>query len=128
MKDQCDLVYCVESDEAKARAFAEQGDCRWATDYRQVLDEIDAVDICTPPHLHAPMAIAAASRGKHVLTEKVMATRLEDADEMIRVAGANHAKLMVAFVTRYDPIWITLHQAVVDERVSRLHFVTCRTE
>jgi predicted dehydrogenase len=128
MRDLCELAYCVDVDEEKARRFAEQGNCRWATNYLPVLDEVDAVDICTPPHLHAPMAIAAASRGKHVLTEKVMATRLEDADEMIRVAEANGVKLMVAYVTRYDPIWIRLHQALEEGIAGRPYLVTCRTE
>src|SRR5438876_10143436 len=77
---QCRLEYCVDVDEEKPRAFAAEGGCRWSTDYESILDQVDAVDIATPPHLHAPMAIAAAGRGKHVLTEKVMATRLEDAD------------------------------------------------
>ncbi len=128
MRDACRLTYCVDIDEEKARAFAQEGNCRWATDYRQVLDEVDAVDLCTPPHLHAPMAIEAASRGKHVLTEKVMATRLEDADEMIRVAEARRVKLMVAYVTRFDPIWIRLHQAVEEGAAGRPYLVTCRTE
>jgi predicted dehydrogenase len=128
MRDECELVYCVDIDEAKARAFAEQGNCEWSTDYQSVLDEVDAVDICTPPHLHAPMAIAAASRGKHVLTEKVMAITLEQADEMIRVAEANHVKLMVAYVTRFDPVWIRLHEAVQQGVVGQPYLVACRTE
>ena len=128
MAEQCELVYCVDVDEARARAFAEQGRCRWATDYRAVLDEVDAVDICTPPHLHAPMAIAAAERGKHVLTEKVMAITWEQADEMIRVAEANRVKLMVAYVTRFDPIWQRLHRAVAEGAAGRAYLVTCRTE
>lgn len=128
MHDQCELVYCVDVDEPKARAFAEQGQCRWSTDYRSILDEVDAVDICTPPHLHAPMAIAAAERGKHVLTEKVMAITLEQADAMIRVAEANRVKLMVAYVTRFDPIWQCLHQAVEEGAAGRPYLVTCRTE
>jgi predicted dehydrogenase len=128
MRERCRLAFCVDIDEAKARAFAEQAGCRWATNYLDVLDEVDAVDICTPPHLHAPMSIAAASRGKHVLTEKVMATRLEDADEMIRVAEANRVKLMVAYVTRFDPIWIRLHEAVQQGLMGRAYLVTCRTE
>ena len=128
MREQCELAYCVDVDEAKARAFAEQGGCGWATDYLAVLDDVDAVDICTPPHLHAPMALAAASRGKHVLTEKVMATRLEDADEMIRVAEQNRVKLMVAYVTRFDPVWVALHEQVGRGTVGRPYLVTCRTE
>lgn len=127
MSDLCELAYCVDVDEAKARAFAEQGDCKWTTDHTSILDEVDAVDICTPPHLHAPMAIAAASRGKHVLTEKVMATRLEDADEMIRVAEANNVKLMVAYVTRFDPAWRALHDAVQEGAAGRPYLVVGRT-
>ncbi|MBI3974207.1 MAG: Gfo/Idh/MocA family oxidoreductase [Chloroflexi bacterium] len=127
MRDECELVYCVDIDEEKARAFAEQGNCEWATDYKAILDEVDAVDICTPPHLHAPMAIAAASRGKHVLTEKVMATTLQDAGEMIRVAEANNVKLMVAYVTRFDPAWIALHDAVQQGAAGRPYLVAGRT-
>jgi predicted dehydrogenase len=73
------------------------------------------------------MAIAAASRGKHVLTEKVMATRLEDADEMIRVAEANRVKLMVAYVTRFDPAWIALHDAIQEGAAGRPYLVAGRT-
>lgn len=128
MSDRCRLVACVDVVEAKARAFAEQGRCAWATDYRAVLDDVDAVDVCTPPHLHAPMAIEAMSRGKHVLTEKVMAITLVQADEMIRVAEANRVKLMVAYVTRFDPIWIRLHDAIRAGAAGRPYLVACRTE
>src|SRR5215207_3587758 len=44
---------------------------------------IDAVDICTPNALHAPIAIAAARAGKHVLVEKPMALTVGEADAMI---------------------------------------------
>jgi predicted dehydrogenase len=128
MRDRCELVSCVDVDAAKASRFAEEGGCSWATDYRPVLDEVDAVDLCTPPHLHAPMAIAAAARGKHVLTEKVMATTLADADEMIRVAEASRVKLMVAYVTRFDPVWIRLHEAIGAGLAGQPYLVTCRTE
>lgn len=128
MGERCELAYCVDVDETKARSFAQLGGCAWATDYLAVLDAVDAVDICTPPHLHAPMAITAASRGKHVLTEKVMATTLSDADEMIRVAAQQRVKLMVAYVTRFDPVWMALHEQLERGLVGRPYLVTCRTE
>ncbi|MCK4392553.1 Gfo/Idh/MocA family oxidoreductase, partial [Candidatus Bipolaricaulota bacterium] len=45
-------------------------------DYQELLalEELDAVSICTPNYLHAPMTIAACEAGKHVLCEKPMAT------------------------------------------------------
>ena len=46
------------------------------TDHMDLLRQeegVEIVDICTPPWLHAPMAIAALEEGKHVLCEKPMA-------------------------------------------------------
>jgi predicted dehydrogenase len=66
--------------------------------YHDVLkqQEIDAVAILTPHHLHAPIAIAAAETGKHILVEKPIAVSLDEADQMIRAAEKAGVFLMVA--------------------------------
>ncbi len=128
MEEACELAYCVDLDGEKAKAAAETAGAEWATDYLSVLDGVDAVDICTPPHLHAEMSLAALNCGKHVLTEKVMATTLEDADEMIRVAKEQGVKLMVAYVTRYQPIWQKLHEMVAGGENGQPYLAQVRTE
>ncbi|MBU6288002.1 MAG: Gfo/Idh/MocA family protein [Chloroflexota bacterium] len=68
--------------EASARAKAEERHCaRWYTDHRRLLDdpEVDAVVIATPHALHASQAADAARAGKHILVEKPMTTRWDDA-------------------------------------------------
>ena len=62
-------------------------------------DDIASVHICTPHYLHAPMAIAALEAGKHVITEKPMASTLEDAHEMI---AKSDGRLGVIFQNRYN--------------------------
>src|SRR6187549_1599364 len=47
---------------------------------------VDAVDICLPTHLHAPMALAALKAGKHTLVEKPMALDGAATDEMLATA------------------------------------------
>jgi predicted dehydrogenase len=63
--------------------------------------EIDAVDICTIHDQHAPIAVAAASTGRHVLVEKPMACTMSECLEMVRVAEENSVTLMVAQNLRY---------------------------
>ena len=64
--------------------------------------DIDVVEICTPHYLHAPMAIAALKAGKHVLTEKPMASETEDALRMIRTADESSGSLNVIFQNRLN--------------------------
>jgi predicted dehydrogenase len=76
------------------------GDVRRYEDFAQLVADpaIDLVDICTPTHQHAPMAIAALEAGKHVLVEKAIALTTDDADAMVAAARRSGKLLMVAHV------------------------------
>lgn len=67
-------------------------------------DDVDAVVVCAPNILHAPVAIAAARAGKHVLVEKPMATTLTDADAMIDAADRAGVILVPAHNARFEPV------------------------
>lgn len=56
----------------------------YETDWRRLVerDDIDVIDIVTPNHTHAEIAIAAAEAGKHIITEKPLALTLEEAHQM----------------------------------------------
>lgn len=57
---------------------------------------VDIVAICTPHYLHAPMTIAAANAGKHVLVEKPMCMNVGEVHEMITAARRNKVKLTMS--------------------------------
>lgn len=101
--DMIDLVYAVDKDMDKARAFAEKfPGCTYCTDFDDILDkQIDIVHLCLPHYLHPVMAIKAMRAGIHVITEKPIAISLQEADEMIRVQQETNVKLGVIFQTRY---------------------------
>ncbi len=54
----------------------------WRTMLRDMGDQLDAVDICLPHHLHAPAILDAVAAGKHVLCEKPMCLTLDEADRI----------------------------------------------
>lgn len=64
--------------------------------------EIDAIVEITNKFVHAPIAIDALKAGKHVFTEKPIATTTRDAKEMVKAAEKNGVKLMVGYMKRYD--------------------------
>lgn len=90
-----------------AASFAKDfGATRCHAEWRDLLsdDEIDAVYIATPVHLHAAQAIAAAEAGKHVLCEKPMAMNPQECDRMIDAARSHRVKLGIAYYRRFYPV------------------------
>jgi predicted dehydrogenase len=66
-------------------------------------DDIDIVHICTPNHLHAPLALAALDARKHVICEKPLATDRETAEHLAATAAAAGVVAAVPFVYRFYP-------------------------
>ncbi|HVU07461.1 MAG TPA: Gfo/Idh/MocA family oxidoreductase [Verrucomicrobiae bacterium] len=87
-----------------------------ATDWREVVESplIDIVDICTPPHLHAEMVMAAAKNGKHILCEKVFALNVKQAEQML--AAAQKVKIVHMICHNYRRIpAIALAKRIISE-------------
>lgn len=72
---------------------------RWTTDWREVVNDphVDVVDITTPNHLHAEMAIAAAEAGKHIYVEKPLALTAKDAAAIVEAVERNGVTTIVGF-------------------------------
>ena len=66
-------------------------------------DGIDVLHICTPNHLHAPLAHAALAAGKHVVCEKPLALGAESAAALVEAAAGSGRVAAVPFVYRFYP-------------------------
>ena len=73
---------------------------------------VEAVDLCLPTDLHAPVAIAALRAGKHVFVEKPMALDGKSAEAMIAEAAKAGRVLMAAQVLRFFPMYAALKNAL----------------
>lgn len=103
--DNAKLVAVCDIKEDRAKLKAEQYNCSYYTDYKEMFsnEDIDVVHICLPHYLHAEVAIYAAKLRIHIFTEKPMAIKLEDAEAMIKTAKDNNVTLGVIFQNRYNP-------------------------
>lgn len=75
-------------------------------DYRKLLadPEIDIVHICAPNYLHFEIAKAALESGKHVICEKPLVSKIEEANELVKLAKEKEKVAVVSFNLRYYPL------------------------
>ncbi|HEY6872647.1 MAG TPA: Gfo/Idh/MocA family oxidoreductase [Geobacteraceae bacterium] len=99
-----DLVAVVDSDRQRVDEIAAKLGTRGVADYREILDEVDAVSIVVPTQYHFQVARAFLERGVHVLLEKPITTTLAEADELIRIAQEQRAVFQVGHLERFNPV------------------------
>lgn len=114
-------VICGRDPSSLASMAARWGWEETSTDWRAVIErkDIDAVDICLPNHLHAPVAIAAAEAGKMVLCEKPLALTVADARDMTR--AAQKVPTLVWFNYRRVPAIAYARQLIDEGRLGTIY-------
>lgn len=85
---------------------------------------IDLVSICTPSGLHPTQTMQAAQAGKHVVTEKPMATRWQDGLDMIKVCDDHNVRLFVVKQNRLNATLQLLKKAIEQGRFGRIYMST----
>ncbi|MGL6173989.1 MAG: Gfo/Idh/MocA family protein, partial [Cellulosilyticaceae bacterium] len=96
-------VYAVcDIDELKAGKVAWEQDCRYYTDFEEMLEakDIDVVHVCTPHYLHFPMVCKSLEKGKHVFTEKPLGLNERECRAMKSAAEASEFKAAVCMQNR----------------------------
>ncbi|KAA0098123.1 gfo/Idh/MocA family oxidoreductase [Mycolicibacterium sp. P1-18] len=123
------LVAAVDADHAAAQKVSElRPGSVVLTDWRAAVDraDVDAVLVCTPHHLLAPVAIAAAEAGKHVLVEKPGARNAAELGPLTEVARRRNVVVKVGFNHRFHPALQRARKYVDDGAVGELMFLRAR--
>ena len=121
-----ELVAVVDDDPVRARRIKESfGFDEWYEDISEMLkqSDVDAVDVCTPNYLHAPMSIAALRSGCHVLCEKPLARSAAEAQKMVDAAKKFDRILMVAMNNRFRTDVTTLQRFVKGKELGDVQIV-----
>jgi predicted dehydrogenase len=118
----CRLVAVNRARHDQAQSFAREfGASRAYANWQELVadEEIDAVYIATPVHLHAAQTIAAANAGKHVLCEKPMAMSLAECDAMMAACQANRVKLGVAYYRHFYPVIARIKEILAGNEIGQ---------
>jgi predicted dehydrogenase len=120
-RPRLEIVADVDADAVKVWAN-NFGFARWTTDWREIIEDpnVDVVDITTPNHLHAEMAIAAAEAGKHVYCEKPLANTSADAARIVVAVEKSGVTSIVGFNYLKNPAQAFAQQLIAEGELGEI--------
>lgn len=101
---QSEFVAICDVHADRRREITEQYHVPEYSDYRDLIGKVDAVSIAAPTPMHHAIGCFFLQHGVHVLIEKPIATTLEEADELIKLAKKNYAILQVGHLERFNNV------------------------
>ncbi len=129
--DIAEIVAICDKDLTRVRALADRYNVTGYAEYDDMfkaIDEVecDVVDICLPNFLHVEAAKRAFAKGRHVISEKPLATTVEDAQQMVDAANAAGKKLYYAEDWLFAPALGRALQVIEEGAIGKPMFVRAR--
>jgi len=121
--DRSTLMAVGSRDDARAQEYAQQHAIPlFFGDYQALLDsdQVDAIYVSLPNHLHAEWSIAALEAGKHVLCEKPLALTVAEVDRMTEAANRTGRVLQEASAPRFHPQTSEIASIIASGRLGRI--------
>jgi UDP-N-acetyl-2-amino-2-deoxyglucuronate dehydrogenase len=124
-KERAELVGVCDINSDRLDAAKIQTGAKPYESLSSMLSDIDAdiISICTPSGLHPDQAVEVANSGRHVMTEKPMATRWHDGLRMVRACDDANVRLFVVKQNRRNSTLQLLKQAIEQGRFGRIYMV-----
>ena len=118
---EADLVAVVDSDRERAQEIAGLCGCRAFSDYNDIPDEVEAVNIAAPTTYHCEIGRSLLERGMNVLVEKPIAATVREAEELVRAAAENDRVIHIGHTERFNPIMVSARPWVNNPRFFETH-------
>lgn len=110
MNENVEVVGIYDANPDVAFAVSSEFNFKIFKTVEELADNCEALSIAVPSHLHHHVAIPLLKAKKHLLIEKPIATTVNDAEEMVKIAADNNLVLGVGHVERFNPVMVYLEQ------------------
>ncbi len=107
-----DLIGVVDINPSRLKEITHQYKVRGFLSHQDIIDNVDAVSIAVPTEVHFDVAMDFLSKGIHILVEKPITYKIEDADLLLNKAKETGVVLQVGLVERFNPAVIKMKSLV----------------
>jgi predicted dehydrogenase len=126
--DRMTVTACVDIIPERAEQAAANFGARAATDFEEVLPDVDAVLIALPHPVHHPVGMACLEAGKHVLMEKPLAINEAQCLDLIAAREKSGTVLMNGYSQRYNPLMLFLAELLFAKKYGECFHLSMWTE
>lgn len=110
--DGVKLAGVVDTNPERAESIAKRLGTEFFADYRDLIDEVDAVSVVVPTPLHFSISRDFLENNVNVLIEKPITETLEEANALIKLADSHGSIIQVGHLERFNPAVIALREVV----------------
>jgi predicted dehydrogenase len=124
---KAELVLVHDANPDRAKAVGESLGVPWTSNLADVAaSDAEIVSIATPDHLHHESAVRMLEAGKHLLVEKPLATRTNEAVEIVELSRKNDRKVTINLGNRWMGSFQSIHEAIREGEVGDPVYAYCR--
>jgi predicted dehydrogenase len=116
-----ELVAVVDTNKTQRETISKVCNTRFFGDYKEVMDNVDAVSIAVPTRLHYQIAKDFLATDIHVLVEKPMSSTLAEARELVEISKGRKAVFQVGYIERFNPAIMAIHKHPIKPRFIECH-------
>ncbi|MCL2364565.1 MAG: Gfo/Idh/MocA family oxidoreductase [Defluviitaleaceae bacterium] len=122
------VVAVWDEDPVRGAAWAQSLDADFVADFDEAINraDVDAVIVDGPTTDHRRVMVAAANAGKHIFTEKTLATTMDDARAIGDAIAANGVKFCISYPHLMNPLYRLCKQLIDAGELGRVHYMRFR--
>lgn len=116
-----ELVGFYDPHDDNAKEVADKYQLPRFLDADALIDACDAVDIVAPTNFHYEWCEKAIKKGKHVFVEKPLANTMDEARQLVKLAGESGIKFQVGHVERFNPAFLAVKDIALNPMFIEVH-------
>ena len=115
------LIGVYDIDKERAKEVAKHWNCNPFSSLEELLNEVDAVSCAVPTKEHYKVGKLILEGGKHLFLEKPMATTLEEAQELSKIAKEKRVKFQIGHIERFNPAVLAVRDIIRNPKFVESH-------
>lgn len=125
LKEIFDVKWVADINKNKLKRFKEEFSFKGEilTDFREGMENVEAVIISTPDYTHASLYNEITEYSKHFIAEKPLATNIEDAKKILEKLKNYEKSVVVAYPLRYTPFYRKIKEIIESDTIGEIIFI-----